>query len=147
LPHVGFLPPADPRMRGTLEAIERAPCHDGFVARYALDEETGAVAGLPPGEGAFLPCSFWLADNLHLLGRRAESRALFQKLLGLRNDLGLFAEEYDTDAKRLVGNFPQAFTHVGLVNTAYNLSKPGGPAEERCEGGPTEDVEQEAMAG
>ena len=89
------------------------------------------VDGLPPGEGAFLPCSFWLADNLALLGRRDEARALFERLLTLRNDVGLLSEEYDPVRKRLVGNFPQAFTHVALVNTARNLSGAGGPAEDR----------------
>jgi GH15 family glucan-1,4-alpha-glucosidase len=133
IPLVGFLPPDDERVRGTVEAIERELCEDGFVARYSMNEEATAVDGLPPGEGAFLPCTFWLADNLHLLGRGDEARRVFERLLGLRNDLGLLSEEYDADSKRLVGNFPQAFTHVGLVNTAHNLSKRRGPAEERRE--------------
>ncbi len=89
--------------------------------------------GLPPGEGAFLACTFWLADNLALQGRRAEARALFERLLDVRNDVGLLSEQYDPDARRLVGNFPQAFSHVGLVNTACNLSRPDGPAEHRKE--------------
>ncbi len=91
------------------------------------------VDGLPPGEGAFLPCSFWLADNLALLGREAEARQLFERLLAVRNDVGLLAEEYDPVAGRLLGNFPQTFSHVGPVNTARNLSERGGPAEHRQE--------------
>ena len=129
MPLVGFLPASDARVRGTLAAIERHLVQDGFVARYATSE---AVDGLPPGEGAFLPCSFWLADNLALVGRQADAEALFERLLGLRNDVGLLSEEYDVTAGRLVGNFPQAFTHVGLVNTAHNLTRHrGGPAEDR----------------
>jgi GH15 family glucan-1,4-alpha-glucosidase len=89
------------------------------------------VDGLPPGEGAFLICSFWLADNLALQGRIDEARELFTRLLALRNDVGLLAEEYDPRAQRLVGNFPQAFSHVGLINTARNLDRAGGPAEDR----------------
>jgi GH15 family glucan-1,4-alpha-glucosidase len=131
IPLVGFLPPDDERVRGTVEAIERELCEDGFVARYSLHEESAAVDGLPPGEGAFLPCTFWLADNLHLIGRGDEARGVFERLLGIRNDLGLLSEEYDAESNRLVGNFPQAFTHVGLVNTAHNLSKARSPAEER----------------
>jgi GH15 family glucan-1,4-alpha-glucosidase len=130
IPLVGFLPASDPRMRGTVEAIERELVVDGFVRRYEA-ETAPAVDGLPPGEGTFLPCSFWLADNLALLGRRDEARALFERLLTLRNDVGLLSEEYDPVRKRLVGNFPQAFTHVALVNTARNLSGAGGPAEDR----------------
>jgi GH15 family glucan-1,4-alpha-glucosidase len=125
---VGFLPAADPRVRGTLTAIERDLMQDGFVARYA---NRPGVEGLPPGEGVFLPCTFWLADNLVLQGRHDEARQIFERLLGLCNDVGLISEEYDPKAKRLVGNFPQAFTHVGLVNTAHNLSQPHGPAEQR----------------
>jgi len=137
IPLVGFLPATDPRVRGTIEAIERELCSDGFVQRYPVGEEVAEVDGLPPGEGAFLPCTFWLADCLSLLGRHDEARQTFDKLLALRNDLGLLSEEYDTQAKRLVGNFPQAFTHVGLVNTAYSLSKADGPAARRADpGGP-----------
>ena len=146
IPLVGFLPADDPRVRGTVAAIERELCADGFVLRYPIDEEAAEVDGLPPGEGAFLPCTFWLADCQHLLGREDEARQTFAKLLGLRNDLGLLSEEYDPQRKRLVGNFPQAFTHVGLVNTAYNLSRPGGAAESRCEPEPTPDVEQPIQA-
>jgi GH15 family glucan-1,4-alpha-glucosidase len=128
IPLVGFLPPSDPRVAGTVEAIRKHLDHDGFVARYDTRSD---VDGLPAGEGAFLPCTFWLADNLVLLGRRDEARELFDRLLGLRNDVGLLSEEYDPRAKRLVGNFPQAFSHVGLVNTALNLSREGGPAHDR----------------
>jgi GH15 family glucan-1,4-alpha-glucosidase len=128
IPLVGFLPATDPRVLGTLNAVERHLMADGFVQRYATSE---AVDGLPPGEGAFLACSFWLADNLALVGRYADARRLFEKLLGLCNDVGLLSEEYDPKAGRLLGNFPQAFSHVGLVNTAYNLSRAGGPAKAR----------------
>jgi GH15 family glucan-1,4-alpha-glucosidase len=129
LPLVGFLPPTDPRMIGTVKAIEERLVVDGFVLRY----DTGqGVDGLPSGEGAFLACSFWLADNYILQGRTAEARGLFERLLGLTNDLGLLAEEYDPRAKRQVGNFPQAFSHVALVNTAFNLTRSEGPAEQRA---------------
>jgi GH15 family glucan-1,4-alpha-glucosidase len=128
LPLVGFLPPRDPRVIGTVKAIEGRLLEDGLVRRY---ETAPTVDGLPAGEGTFLPCSFWLADNLALQGRRAEARAMFERLLSLRNDVGLLSEEYDVRAKRLVGNFPQAFSHVGVVNTAYNLSRDDNPAEHR----------------
>ncbi len=129
LPLVGFLPPEDPRVRGTVEAIERELVVDGFVMRY----DTGHhVDGLPPGEGAFLACSFWLADNLVLLGRHDDARRLFERLLALRNDVGLLAEEYDPRARRQVGNFPQAFSHVAIINTAHNLSRAAGPAQQRA---------------
>lgn len=128
MPLVGFLPPGDPRVRGTVEAIERELCEDGLVLRYPTRE---SVDGLPPGEGAFLACTFWLADNLELLGRHDEARELFERLLALRNDVGLLAEEYDPRTGRQLGNFPQAFSHVGLINTARNLSRRGGPAEDR----------------
>ena len=132
LPLVGFLSATDTRMVGTVTAIERELCADGFVRRYAGDS-LGEVDGLPGDEGAFLPCSFWLADNLVLQGRADEGRALFDRLTALANDVGLLAEEYDPVAGRLVGNFPQAFTHVALVNTAFNLSGPAGPARARGE--------------
>jgi GH15 family glucan-1,4-alpha-glucosidase len=128
LPLVGFLPASDPRVRGTVEAVQRHLLRDGFVARYEPKED---VDGLPPGEGAFLACTFWLADNLALLGRRDEATQIFERLLELRNDVGLLSEEYDPHAKRLVGNFPQAFSHIGLVNTAMNLSSAEGPADQR----------------
>jgi GH15 family glucan-1,4-alpha-glucosidase len=131
LPLVGFLPPTDPRVRGTVEAIRRHLTTDGFVARYPTRPE---VDGLPPGEVAFLPCSFWMADNLALLGRHDEASELFQRLLGLRNDVGLLSEGYDPGAKRLMGNFPQAFSHVALINTACNLSREPGPADTRAQG-------------
>ncbi|HLM33896.1 MAG TPA: glycoside hydrolase family 15 protein [Gaiellaceae bacterium] len=124
MPLVGFLPPSDERVRGTAEAIERDLCENGFVMRYRHDEETAHVDGLPPGEGAFLPCTFWLADNLNLIGRHDDAVELFERLLALRNDVGLISEEYDSENELLVGNFPQAFTHVELVNTAMNLSQP-----------------------
>ncbi|HEV2625633.1 MAG TPA: glycoside hydrolase family 15 protein [Xanthobacteraceae bacterium] len=119
IPLVGFLPPQDPRVKSTVEAIQRHLVVDGLVRRY--DSEAG-IDGLPPGEGVFLPCSFWLADNLVLLGRRDEARALFERLLSLRNDVGLLSEEYDVENKRLIGNFPQALSHVALVNTAHYLT-------------------------
>jgi GH15 family glucan-1,4-alpha-glucosidase len=128
IPLVGFLPPSDARVRGTVEAITRHLMTDGFVARYPTTPE---VDGLPAGEGAFLACTFWLADALALLGRRDEARQLFERLLGLRNDVGLLSEEYDTAAHRLVGNFPQAFSHISLINTAWNLSAGEGPAAHR----------------
>jgi GH15 family glucan-1,4-alpha-glucosidase len=121
---VGFLPASDERVRGTVAAIEQDLSRDGFVMRYRHDDETESVDGLPPGEGAFLPCTFWLADNLNLIGRHDDAIALFERLLALRNDLGLISEEYDPHTERLVGNFPQAFSHVELVNTAMNLSQP-----------------------
>ena len=108
-------------MIGTVAAIERGLVHDGLVYRYEHDEEGRLVDGLPPGEGAFLPCTFWLVDNLALQGRLDEARELFERLLALRTDLGLLAEEYDPDLRRQLGNFPQAFTHVALVNSAFNL--------------------------
>jgi GH15 family glucan-1,4-alpha-glucosidase len=128
IPLVGFLPPSDPRVPGTVEAVQRELLRDGFVRRYSASTE---VDGLPAGEAAFLACTFWLADNLALLGRRREARRLFERILDLRNDLGLLSEEYDPAARRLVGNFPQALSHVGLVNTAYNLTTRRGPAEHR----------------
>jgi GH15 family glucan-1,4-alpha-glucosidase len=128
LPLVGFVEASDPRMQGTITLIEQRLVSDGFVARYATDSH---IDGLPAGEGAFLLCSFWLADNYALSGRLDESRELFQMLLGLRNDVGLLSEEYDPNARRMLGNFPQAFSHVGIVNTARNLTRDGGPAVER----------------
>jgi GH15 family glucan-1,4-alpha-glucosidase len=118
LPLVGFLPGRDKRIRRTVEEIEKRLLRKGLVLRY--ETETG-IDGLPPGEGAFLACSFWLADNYLMLGRRADARRLFNRLKRLGNDVGLFAEEYDPEAKRMLGNFPQAFSHVALINTALNL--------------------------
>jgi GH15 family glucan-1,4-alpha-glucosidase len=127
---VGFLPASDPRVRGTVEAIERDLTADGLVMRY--DTRKGSD-GLPEGEGAFLACSFWLADNLVLLGRHDEAKRLYERLLSLRNDVGLLSEEYDPRANRLVGNFPQAFSHIAIINTAHNLTRKAKPAEQRCE--------------
>jgi GH15 family glucan-1,4-alpha-glucosidase len=129
LPLVGFLPPTDPRIVGTIQAIEKHLLVDGFVMRYHTRER---VDGLPPGEGAFLACSFWLADNYILQGRIAEARDLFERLLSLRNDVGLLAEEYAPSLGRQLGNFPQAFSHVALINTAFNLTRTQGPAEQRA---------------
>jgi GH15 family glucan-1,4-alpha-glucosidase len=129
MPLVGFLPAHDPRVRGTIEAIERELTHEGLVSRYRTVPD---VDGLPPGEGTFLLCTFWLADCLELLGRETDARRLFERLLSIRNDVGLLSESYDVNARRLVGNFPQAFSHIGLINTARNLSRPAeGPAELR----------------
>jgi GH15 family glucan-1,4-alpha-glucosidase len=121
MPLVGFLPVDDPRVAGTVAAIERHLVRDGLVERYRADEENTDVDGLPPGEGTFLPCSFWLVQVMVLQGRLTEAEALFERLLGFRNDLGLLSEEYDVDAGRLVGNFPQAFTHLTLVDAALTL--------------------------
>ena len=133
IPLVGFLPPDDPRVVSTVAAVEQRLVADGLVYRY--DSEL-TDDGLPPGEGAFLACSFWLADNLALIGRHDDARRLFEHLLALRNDVGLLAEEYDPRARRMTGNFPQAFSHVALVDTALNLSARraarGRPAEQRA---------------
>jgi GH15 family glucan-1,4-alpha-glucosidase len=125
IPQVGFLPVDDPRLLGTIKAIERELLVDGLVMRYSTDS---GVDSMPAGEGAFLPCSFWLADCYALTGRRAEGEALFEKLLSLRNDVGLLAEEYDPRRGRMLGNFPQALTHMALVNTARLLSIPASEA-------------------
>jgi GH15 family glucan-1,4-alpha-glucosidase len=130
IPLVGFLPAGDPRVASTIAAIERELMRDGFVMRYS-HERSEAVDGLPGGEGAFLACSFWLADCLHLVGRSDAARALFVRLLGLCNDVGLLSEEYEASSGRLVGNFPQALSHLSLVNTAHNLSPRAGAARHR----------------
>jgi len=131
IPLVGFLPATDPRVVGTVQAIRRELVFGGLVYRYHPTESV-TVDGLPPGEGAFLPCSFWLVDCLHLMGQSDEARSLFNKLLAMRNELGLLAEEYDPKYRRLVGNYPQAFSHIGLINSAQNLSPEAlGPAEIR----------------
>jgi GH15 family glucan-1,4-alpha-glucosidase len=129
---VGFLAAEDPRVRGTVAAIERELLVDGFVQRYPTES---GVDGLPPGEGLFLACSSWLVDNLVLLGRRDEARRLYDRLLALRNDVGLLAEQYDPRARRQLGNVPQALSHIALVNSACNLSQAGRPARLRTDGG------------
>jgi GH15 family glucan-1,4-alpha-glucosidase len=116
---------------GTVAAVERDLCRDGFVKRYTTTKRTARLDGLAPGEGAFLPCSFWLADAYLLAGRRDDGRALFERILDLRTDLGLLSEEYDVDAGRLVGNFPQALSHIALVNTALELASDAGPSRRR----------------
>jgi GH15 family glucan-1,4-alpha-glucosidase len=130
LPTVGFLPISDPRVEATVAAIERRLLRDGFVMRYDTQETDD---GLPPGEGAFLACSFWLVDVYMLQGRVADAGRLFRKLIALRNDLGLLSEEYDPRAQRLVGNFPQAFSHMALVNSAYNLTREERPVDQRAQ--------------
>ncbi|WP_327391976.1 glycoside hydrolase family 15 protein [Streptomyces sp. NBC_01186] len=134
IPQVGFLPPDDPRVIGTVEAVQRELCEDGFVRRYPVAEGSGEAGGaqlagdgLPGGEGVFLACSFWLAHDLALIGRAAEGRRLFERLLALRNDVGLLAEEWDTVRRRQVGNFPQAFSHVPLIDAALRLEGPLSP--------------------
>ena len=133
LPNVGFLAPSDPRIRGTVAAIERMLVTDGLVRRY--DTET-TQDGLPPGEGMFLACSFWLVDAYVMLGRLPEARRLFDRLLALRNDVGLLSEEYDSGSQRMLGNFPQAFSHIALVNSAFNLTRASPPVEQRSEHAP-----------
>lgn len=141
LPALGFLPPEDPRMRGTVAAVERGLLRDGLLLRY---DTATADDGLPPGEGVFLACSFWLADALLMLGRHDEARRLFEHLLTLRNDVGLLSEQYDPRRRRLVGNFPQAFSHLALVNTASNLSHYRKPAEQRSDRRVVEDAPMRA---
>ena len=130
IPQVGFLAPEDPRVHGTVAAIERELMIDDLVLRYRTEEN---VDGLPPGEGAFLACTFWLADAYAMLGRYDDAEGLFEHLLSYRNDLGLLAEEYDPRARRQLGNFPQGFSHVALINTANNLISRRGPAEHRAD--------------
>jgi GH15 family glucan-1,4-alpha-glucosidase len=131
IPLVGFLPASDPRVQGTIRAIEdRLLIDEEFVMRY---ETENSGDGLPDGEGAFLACSFWLVDSYTLQGRHAEARKLFDRLLSRRNDVGLLAEEFDPLTDRMLGNFPQAYSHVGLINCALNLSRQTGPAEDRAE--------------
>jgi GH15 family glucan-1,4-alpha-glucosidase len=129
LPLVGFLPPTDPRIQGTVAAIERELMVDGLVRRYDTERNSD---GLPAGEGLFLACSCWLADNYVIAGRHEEAVRLFEKLVALTNDVGLLAEEYDPRERRMLGNFPQAFSHIALVNTAHNLSLAERPAETRA---------------
>ena len=129
LPTVGFLPPNDPRIQGTIDAIERRLMKDGLVLRY---DTLRSDDGLPPGEGAFLACSFWLVDAYVLLGRFAQAKALYERLAALSNDVGLLSEEYNSKLGRFVGNFPQAFSHVALVNATFNLTRKESPAEQRA---------------
>jgi GH15 family glucan-1,4-alpha-glucosidase len=128
MPEIGFLPADDPRVAGTVAAIEQDLVRKGFVDRY---RSSSGVDGLPHGEGAFLLCTFWLADNYALMGRTTDARAVFERLLAVRNDVGLLAEEYDPIARRQLGNFPQAFSHLGLINTALNLMPGDKPATVR----------------
>jgi GH15 family glucan-1,4-alpha-glucosidase len=130
MPSMGFLPVSDPRVEGTVAAIEQRLLRDGFVRRYDTEETDD---GLPPGEGAFLACSFWLVDVFIMQNRMADAERMFRRLVALRNDLGLLSEEYDPRAKRLVGNFPQAFSHMALVNSAYNLTRSEKPVEQRAQ--------------
>lgn len=131
MPLVGFLPADDPRILGTVRAIREGLAMDGLIRRY----ETDGADGLRGDEGAFLPCTFWLVDNLAMTGQMEEAREIFGRLLSVRNDVGLLAEEYDPVAGRQLGNFPQAFSHIGLINTAHNLSRHRGPSERRAAGG------------
>jgi GH15 family glucan-1,4-alpha-glucosidase len=128
LAQVGFVDACDPRYIGTVEAVERELLADGLLQRYRTE---GTDDGLPPGEGAFLACSFWLADAYAMIGRDDDARELFERLLAIRNDVGLMAEEYDPGHDRFAGNFPQAFSHIGLINTATNLSHQAKPNEQR----------------
>ncbi len=123
----GFLPPHDPRLRRTVEAVERTLMKDGFVQRYLTDDSDG----LTGGEGAFIACSFWFVDNLVMIGRRDDARAMFERLLSISTDLGFLSEEYDVGRKRLIGNFPQAFSHIAMINSAFNLEHEDAPAKER----------------
>lgn len=132
LAQTGFVKPDDPRFVGTVEAIEKTLLIDGFVQRYNTHEMDD---GLRPGEGSFLACSFWLVDAYTSIGRKPDAETLFKRLLSIRNDLGLLAEEYDPRAKRLLGNFPQAFSHIALINTAFNLTRADKPQEQRADGG------------
>jgi GH15 family glucan-1,4-alpha-glucosidase len=129
IPLVGFLPPGDPRVRGTIEAVEKHLMPDGFVLRYRTESSPD---GLPAGEGAFLACSFWMVSALKMLGRSGDARRLFERLLSVRNDVGLLAEEYDPKAKRQLGNFPQALSHIALVNAAFEFTRASSPGEQRA---------------
>ena len=132
VPLVGFLPAEDPRVVGTVQAIEKNLMKDGFIQRRTFRDD---AAGVPMDEATFLPCSFWFIDNLALIGRRDEAVEMFERMLSIRNDVGLLAEEYDVRLGRMLGNFPQAFSHVGLVNSANNLTPSReGPAEHRTKG-------------
>jgi len=128
IPLVGFLPSTDPRVASTICAIEKHLMTSGFLSRYGA---SNLVDGLPPGEGAFLPCTFWLADSYVLLNRQSDAEQLFERLLGVCNDVGLLSEEYDPIARRLIGNFPQALSHIAIINTATNLSRSECCAKQR----------------
>jgi len=130
LPCVGFLPVSDPRIAATVKAVERRLMRNGLVMRYSTDEVDDALS---PGEGAFLACSFWLVDVYTLQERFEEAETLFRRLVELCNEVGLLSEEYDPSSKRLIGNFPQAFSHVALVNSAYNLTRVGKPVHQRAQ--------------
>ncbi len=127
VPLTGFLAPDDPRIRRTVEAVERTLMKDGFIQRYL----TEGSDGLKGGEGAFIACSFWFVDNLVLIGRHDDARAMFERLISIKTDLGLLSEEYDVGNRRLIGNFPQAFSHIALINSAFNLGRTNAPVEER----------------
>jgi GH15 family glucan-1,4-alpha-glucosidase len=129
IPLTGFLPANDPRVLGTVAALERRLLRDGLLCRYDTEE---VIDGMPPGEGTFLVCSFWLADVYVLLGRHEDARILYEHLLGLCNDVGLLSEQYDPQGRRMLGNFPQAFSHIGIINTALNLRRVRTPANTRC---------------
>ena len=128
IPLVGFLPPGDPRIAGTVQQVEKRLMRNGLVMRYDTEK---VEDGLPSGEGVFLACSLWLADAYHLLGQNDKAQELLERVLRLRNDVGLLSEEYDPEEKCFIGNFPQAFSHVGLVNTIINLNTQSGPARQR----------------
>jgi GH15 family glucan-1,4-alpha-glucosidase len=128
IPIVGFLPGTDPRVTGTIDAVRTELGHDGFVSRYST---TATDDGLPGSEAQFLACSFWLVTALAMNGRPRDARTLFERLLALGNDLGLFSEEYDAEHERLIGNFPQAFTHLTLVQAANTLARPAGTVRDR----------------
>jgi len=135
IPLVGFLPASDPRVVATVEAIERKLVVDGFVLRYDLQKTDDGLSG---DEATFLLCSFWLVDCLIMMGRRDDALHLFNRLLDVRNDLGLLAEEYEPHSRRQLGNFPQAFSHIGLVNSAVNLSRAIAPLSQRTDSEPSE---------
>lgn len=143
IPAVGFLPATDPRVIGTVAQVEKTLMKDGLVQRY---DTSKANDGLPPGEGMFLACSFWLVDAYLMMGRQKDAVELFERLLALRNDVGLLSEEYDTTAKHLCGNFPQAFSHLALVNSASNLGRDGRPVEQRCDTEEGTDAKESAAA-
>ena len=141
IPQVGFLPPTDPRVRRTIEAIEKNLTMEGFVLRYRTEHVDD---GLPAGEGVFLACSFWMVSALKMLGRTQDAKALFDRLISLRNDVGLLAEEYDPKAKRQLGNFPQALSHISLINAAFEFNRAASPGQQRAESSPAEPAREPA---